>query len=186
MIPDIRNKLPFDPFEPKAPADLIADIQDYLSDKTPAAARVEVRNPHYTTVKLRFGVRFRTSGNEGFYRERLIEEVNRFLSPWAYEDVANIVIGGRIYANSIVNFVDQREYVDYVARIRMFRSEDGVAFEPVGSDDTGDAYVTSGRPDGVLVAARRHEIDVIVEAGEEAISAQGINYMKVELDLEVG
>ena len=33
VIPDIRNQHPFDPFAPKAPADLLAEIQGYLSGK---------------------------------------------------------------------------------------------------------------------------------------------------------
>ncbi len=108
------------------------------------------------------------------------------MSPWAYDEGADIVIGRRIYASSIVNFIDQRPYVDYVAGIKLFSSEDGQTFvlAPAGGAD-GDS-IGSDRPEAVLVAARRHEIDLI--AGE--IYAQdvfkGVNYMKIELDFVVG
>ena len=185
VIPDIRNQLPFDPFEPRAPADLIADIESFLADKTPAAARVSVRNAHYVPVRVRVGVRFKPGGNEGFYKQLLLDELNHFLSPWAYEEGADIVIGGRIYANSIINFIDRRDYVDYVAEIRLFSSEDGRTFRLARPSQEEGYFVTTDRPDGVLVAARDHEIDVISEVGYEEESFIGIDYMKVELDLVV-
>jgi hypothetical protein len=46
--------------------------------------------------------------------------------------------------------------------------------------------VTTERPDGVLVTVRQHEIDMITEAGYEAETFRGINYMKIELDFTVG
>jgi hypothetical protein len=186
VIPDVRNRLPFDPFEPKAPADLIAEIQEYLSDKVPHYARIVVRNAHYVPVKVRIGVRFQAGYDEGFYKDRLINDLNRFLSPWAWEEGADIMIGGRIYANSIVNFLDQRDYVDYVAEIKLFSSEDGKSFVLARPDGDQGYYVSTGNPDGVLVAARDHEIDVIAEGGYQDELFTGINYMKIELDFVVG
>ena len=185
VIPDIRHQLPFNPFEPKAPANLIADIQAYLADKTPASADVEVRNAHYVPVKVRLGVRFWPGHDEAFYKQLLNEELNRFLSPWAYEEAADIVIGGRIYANSIVNFVDRRDYVDYVATISLFSSEDGHSFDAVPPAGAEGYFVTTKQPDGVLVAARRHEIDVIGDEGYQEDNFAGVGYMKIELDLVI-
>ena len=185
VIPDIRNQVPFDPFEPKVPADLIADIEGYLADKIPPYADVRVRNPHYVPVKIRFGVRFRPDRDEGFYIRKLNEELKRFLSPWAYEEAADITIGGRIYANSIVNFVDERDYVDYIATISLFSSDDGRRFVAAQGSEEEGYYVTTERPGGVLVSARRHEIDVIAEGGYEEESFTGIDFMKIELDFTV-
>jgi hypothetical protein len=185
VIPDIRNKLPFNPFEPKAPSDLIADIEAYLVDNIPAFATIKVKNAHYVPVKVRFAVRFRPGYNEGYYRQRLNEELNRFLSPWAYEEGAEIVIGGRIYANVIINFIEERPYVDYVAEVKLFSSEDGRTFKLVMPSANG-YWVETDRPDGVLVAARQHEIDMIPDTGYEEEAFTGLNYMKIELDFVVG
>jgi hypothetical protein len=185
VIPDIVNKLPFDPFEPKAPADLIVDIESYLADYLPPTCTVQVKNAHYVPVKVRFAVRFRPGYNEGFYRQQLNAELNRFLSPWAYEGGAEIVIGGRVYANVLINFIEERPYVDYVAHIRLFKSEDGHTFEPAAVSDGGGYWIETARPGGVLVAARQHEIDTIAETGYEEQNFTGINYMKIELDFIV-
>ncbi len=187
VIPDIRNKSPFNPFEPKAPADLLADVAEYLRAKTSATADPVVRNAHFVTVKVHVWVRFRSGVDVGYHRRRINEELNRFLSPWAYEEGADIVIGGRIYANSIIDFLDRRPYVDYVADIRLFRSDDGESFEAVTPTAGGEAYaVTINRPGGVLVAAREHEIDLIPEAGYEEELLDGIGFWRVQLDFAVG
>ena len=70
VIPDIRNQLPFDPFEPKAPADLLADIYSYLADKIPAWAALQIRNARYLAVKARIGVRFKSRNRCGILQAR--------------------------------------------------------------------------------------------------------------------
>jgi hypothetical protein len=177
--------LPFDPFEPKAPADLIANISENLAGLVPAFARVRVKNAHFVPVKVRVAVRFRPGYNEGYFKRALNEELNRFLSPWAYGEGADIVIGGRIYGNVIINFLEERPYVDYVANIKLFSSEDGRNFVLAHPTTTEGYWVEARQPDGVLVAARQHEIDIIPEEGYQEDAFTGINYMKVELDFVV-
>ncbi len=189
IIPDMRGMFPFDPFEPKAPADLLTSIQEFVGNKSPAFAEVEVRNPHYVYVKARFGVRFMPGHDIGYYQARLNDELNRFLSPWGYDEGADIVFGNRIYATSILNFVDRLPYVDYVASIRLFQSTDGMDFKLVLPTQVGDSqgyYVSSDRPDTVLVAARQHDIDIISELSYEEQLHTGVNHMKIELDFVVG
>ncbi|MGJ5179584.1 hypothetical protein ACQR16_14970 [Bradyrhizobium oligotrophicum] len=186
VIPDIRGKSLFDPFEPKASSALLSDIADYLAPLLPGSARLSVENARYVQVRIRVGVRFNDQNNPALWKQRLNDDLNRFLSPWAFDDGADIMIGRRIYASSIVNFIDQRPYVDYVAGIKLFASEDGETFTlaPPGGPD-GDS-VGSERPDAVLVAARRHEIDLIADEIFPADQFKGINYMKIELDFIVG
>jgi hypothetical protein len=185
VIPDIRHKRPFNPFEPKASADLLADIKAYLADYSPVWASVHVKNAQYIPVKVRFAVRFRAGYNEDL--GKLNNELNRFLSPWAYTEGAEIEIGGRIYANSIINFLDTRPYVEYVSDIRLFRSEDrGNTFPLVMPSDSEGYWVQTDKPDGILVAAPQHEIDLITDVRYEEHDFIGINYMKIGLDFIVG
>ena len=118
VIPDIRGKLPSDPFEPKAPADTLLKIERYLLARSSPLARFTVKNPRYVELKVRFQVRFREGYNPGYYRPLLNEELKRYLSPWAYHESAEIVFGGKINANLIVNFIEERDYVDYGGLLR--------------------------------------------------------------------
>ena len=184
VIPDIRAQLPSDAFAPRAPANLLADIEAYLVDRAPAAARVRVRNPHYVAVAVYLSVRFLPGQDERYARKRLNEDITRFLSPWAYDEGAELTIGGKIYANSILDFVDRRDYVDYVSDLKLARSDDGENFRLVVPTPE-DYNVATDQPDQVLVAARNHVIDITPELDYQQALAIGINYMKIELDFIV-
>ncbi len=183
VIPDIRKRLPFNPFEPKLPADQVRDIEVFLQDKVPPFVTVEVRNAVYVPVKVRCSVRFMPGRDEGYCRQQLADELNRFLSPWAYDEGADIVIGGSVYANSIINFIDRREYVDFIAGFKLF-----IGADDRGVPDTGGGgyHASADRPDAVLVAARRHQFDLIADADYRIEAFTGIDYMMVELDFSVG
>jgi len=180
VIPNLRFSLRFDPFAPKAPVSLLREIEEFLSSHAPPYVEIRASNARYVPVKLRFGVRFMPGVNETFYKQRLNDEINQFLSPWAYDQDADIVIGGRIYANTLVNFIEQRDYVDYIAEIRLFRGPD-----PVRATDEG-LWVEPVQPDEVLVADPEHEINIIVDDHYQSQDFEGINYMKIELDFMVG
>lgn len=186
VIPDIKGKLPFNPFEPKVPADTLLRIREFLDQHSPIFAEVSVCNPSYTQIKTRCVVKFKAGYNEGFYKSRLIEEIKRFLAPWAYDEGGNISIGGTIHASVLINFIAERPYIDYVANLKLFQSEDGKRFTDARALNDGKNQVTSRRPDTILVSAQNHEIDVVDENGYDEENFEGINYMKVELDFQVG
>ncbi len=182
VIPDIKGKLPFDPFEPKAPADVLFQIEQYLARQSAPFARFKVKNPIYLRLRIRLGVRLRSGANPGYYQNILNEELQRYLAPWAYDRSAEIVFGGAINTSLIVNFVEERPYIDYVAGIKLFIiTPDGLSrsYDPT---DANSAFA----PDAIIVSDRSHQIDLITEEGYEAEFFSGINYMKIELDFQVG
>lgn len=182
VVPDITQRFPFDPFAPKVSAALILDIQAFLADKLPASARVRVCNAHFVALKVRCGVRFRPGTDEGWCRQQLNDDLNRFLSPWAYQGGADLVIGGSIYANSIIDFIEQRPYVDFIAGLRMFTGEAGrFTLVPDGAEHRAGTQ----RADAVLVAAAEHELDVIAANDYRVQAFGGIGNMRIELDFSV-
>ena len=81
VVPDIKGKLPFNPFEPKVSASQILEIQQYLDERRAEAVSLEVRNAEFIPIKLRFAVRFLEGYNEGVYQEQLNEDLKQYLSP---------------------------------------------------------------------------------------------------------
>jgi len=178
VIPDIKGKLPFDPFEPKAPSDVLFQIEQHLASQCAPFAQFKVKNPTYLRLKVRLGVRLRPEANPGYYKSLLNEELQRYLAPWAYDRSAEIVFGGEINTSLIVNFVEKRPYVDYVAGVKLF----------IGPNDNDLKPYIEGSvftPDAIIVSDRSHEIDLITEEGYEEQFFTGINYMKIELDFQV-
>jgi hypothetical protein len=184
VIPDIKGKLPFNPFEPKAPSNVIDNIQQYLEVRVPAWATVKVKNPSYIQVQVRIAVKIREGYSESFFVAKLEEELIRYLAPWAYDEGADIFIDRRLDADVIVNFVAERFYVEFASNIELFTVVDN---EPkqIQPDDNGEYYVLATNPGDILVSAREHVIDVIRKEYKQN-NYQGIGYMKVELDFRIG
>ena len=185
IIPDIRGQQRADPFAPRAPARLLDAIADYLAPLAPPAARITAGHARFVAVRVRVGVRFRPGGDEAFDTQRLSRQIDRYLAPWAFDDGADIAIGQRIDATSIVALIDLLPFVDFVGGCRLFVStDDGASFHP-GGDGSGDWAEAAGE-DGVLTPSGQHEIDVIAGDVFEQTQFTGIGYMKVELDFVVG
>ncbi len=185
VIPDIRKNLPFNPFAPKVAADTLLQIREFLDNHSPAYAEIAVHNPSYVQILTRCTVQFYPDYDTGFYKEKLIDELKRFLSPWAYNQDSEIRIGGSLHASVLINFIAERPYIDYVANLKLFQSEDGKTFTDVRSINNGKAIVVPSRPDTVMVSGATHFIDIVDENGYDEDSFQGINYMQIELDFEV-
>jgi len=188
VIPDIRQRIPFDPFAPKVAASLLNQVQTYLQAHSSPFANITVKNAHYVAVKVRCSIRFKDVLYNDFYKQQLNHALNRFLSPWAYDDGTDIVIGSDIYANSIVNFIEQQPYVDYVAGIKLFRADDEqqLDFKWIVPQTDGRGYrVSASQSDSVLVAAHSHVIDMINDIDYQPKNFSGLDYMKVELDFVV-
>jgi hypothetical protein len=189
VIPDLRGALPSDPLAPKAPADLLHEVRTFLQERAPGVATVRVRNPSFLKVKIRLGVRFREGQEERFSQQRLINDLKRFLSPWAFDQGAEISIGGTIYASSIVDFADRLDYVDYVAQIYLVLLDANGDPIPSSEADGLGASVSARGPDGgpdvVLVSAPDHQIDLISELGYDSRSFTGIGYMQIQFDFIV-
>ena len=183
VIPDLRGALPADALAPKAPANLRDDIRQFLQGRAPAAAIVRVRNATFLPVRIRLGVRFRDGQEERYSRQRLNMDLVRFLSPWAYDEGAEIRIGDTIYATSIIDFVDRLAYVDYVAQIHLFLLN--TSNNVIQEEDGFNAKLTATAPDVVLVSLREHRIDIISELGYDERSFRGIGYMQIEFDFKL-
>jgi len=182
-IPDLRGALPADALAPKAPANLLEAIRRFLQDRAPESATVKVQNAIFRPVKIRLGVRFQEGQEERFSEQRLQGDLIRFLSPWAYDEGAEIRIGATIFATSIVNFVDRLDYVDYVAQVKLFLL-DGNG-NPTQEHEGMAASIQTPGPDTVLVSWHEHTIDIISEIVYDSQSFSGIGYMQIALDFIV-
>ena len=184
-IPLLYDLVPAN-WEERDAADVLLQIEQYLIKHSPPFANLKVKNPTYVRLKARLGIRLRSDANPGYYKNILNEELQRYLAPWAYDRSAEIVFSGRINTSLIVNFLEERPYVDYVAGIKLFTRLDGQHFTLYDvSDSTQLEDVSVFAPDAILVSDRSHEIDLITEEGYEQEFFTGINYMKVELDFQI-
>ncbi len=189
VVPDISNTAPFFPLEPKAPLYLLKEIEAYLQKYTSPFVQIVVKNPRYERIKYRVGVRFRQGYEQGYYLNQLNEDIKRFLSPWAYEEQADITFGSSIHSSSLIYFIENRPYVDYVANLKLIE-QIGIQ---AGSQGKSDTYYRVNQsnlaqvqyPDAILVSAPEHIIDLIGTENYDEEDFEGIGYMIVGIDFIV-
>lgn len=127
VVPDFTKLKAVDRFEPKVTLARLEEIKRYLEVRNTAFVcasdtTLHVLNPDYQEFAMDFEVRFTPDVTAvDFHVRKLREAIIRFLSPWAYEDGAEINFGGKMYKSSILNFVEEQPYVDYVAKFKMMR-----------------------------------------------------------------
>jgi hypothetical protein len=148
VVPDIRGRHDKNPLEPKVDADTLVQIAEEVQRRCGMQVKVRVRNPHYQRLSLNFALELRTGFEWNYYSAVLNSEIVEFLSPWAFDNTKVLSFGGRAYRSVLLDFVEEREYVDYVADFKMFA--DSVS---------GDVdRVSPTTPDAILVSASQHEI----------------------------
>ncbi|WP_062054078.1 hypothetical protein [Aquimarina longa] len=114
VIPNIRNHGLGNVFEPKASANRRTKIKEFLSKRTSPFVKLHITNPTYEPISLHFKVGFHKGKDEGFYGRKLYEEIQQFLSPWAFETGHDLPFGGKTYKSTLLKFIENIEYVDFV------------------------------------------------------------------------
>ena len=150
VVPDLSQTVTTNDLEPKVNVNLLAEVEAFLARHHSPFAQVKVLNPKYEKIKAEFRVRFLPGRDPGYYQELLDQEIQRFLSPWAFEAGAEIHFGGQIYPSSILHFVEERPYVDYVLDFALHQGT---------QQQVRVAKAQSAR--SILVSDAQHEITVI-------------------------
>lgn len=185
VIPNIRGLSAVQGGTPKVSADQISRIKRFLEGLMPPYAELTVKNPTYVLVKAGFAVRFNDGYSASYYESVLQEDLQKFLSPWAFEEGADIILGGNIYANVLVNYMAELPYVDYIAQMKLYQSYDGITFTEAESLNDLQNAVTVRNPDEILVSATDHKIDIISDRGYLEDGVGGVNYMEIGFDFVV-
>ncbi|MFK0731364.1 MAG: hypothetical protein ACFKPT_02875 [Gloeotrichia echinulata GP01] len=188
VIPDISNTAPFFPLEPKAPLYLLQEIAAFLKLHTSPFVNIIVKNPRYERIKYRVGIRFREGYEQGYYLNKLNEDIKRFLSPWAYEEQADITFGSVIHGSSVIHFIEKRPYVDYVTNFKLIEqiSISEGSQKPLNTAQSYKFNTAQVRePDSILVSASEHIIDIITTEKYEEENFEGIGYMIIGVDFVI-
>ncbi|MCO4294458.1 baseplate J/gp47 family protein [Solitalea sp. MAHUQ-68] len=118
-IPDFRNKSGINPLRPYTPIGTIINIDEYLHKLISPFVKLHVKNPQFEEVQFEFSVTFHEHLDEGFYRQMLEKEIERNLTPWAFDSTKEVTFGGKIIKSAVLNFIEERAYVDFVTCFKM-------------------------------------------------------------------
>ena len=123
-IADLKNRNAVNPLQPKTSRRTIIDIEKYIKARTSPFVKVHVRNPLYEEVLVQFKVKFHEGFDKGFHLKKLNQEIVEYLTPWAFHANREVKFGQKIYASSVINFIEERPYVDFIVDFLMFVCRD--------------------------------------------------------------
>ncbi|GGA83730.1 hypothetical protein GCM10011369_27170 [Neiella marina] len=162
LVPRASNNAQ-DPYRPKADQLTIANAKALLSQRTSMQTTIHVVNPLYLQLQLRFKVRFTAGLEFNYYRDQLQNAIQHLLSPWltnssAAGDSPQPQFGGQIHKSTVMHFIEQQHYVEFITDVELRASLDGAEW----SADQASISVTS--PLQILTSSEQH---VITEVGRD-------------------
>jgi hypothetical protein len=113
-VSDLKNRNAVNPLQPKTSRRTLIAIQEYLQTRTSPFVHVHAKNPVYEQIIVSFKVQFYSGIDKGYYIKKLNDEIVNFLTPWAFDENADVKFNQKIYASSIINFIEERSYVDFI------------------------------------------------------------------------
>ena len=204
LVPKLRNQNALNPLQPMVSNALREAVKRYLLPMTASFAgqnenALQVINPRYEPLQVSCSVGFREDYDGGFYAEELNKALQRYLSPWAFEEGPDIRFRNRIYKSQLLAFVEELPYVDYVTDFELRQDNAGPGVDEmslevdfiVRDDDFGQA-VESAIPStaaSILISAEQHNINVLqpdtYPCAEPELCPGGIGCWRVEDNLIV-
>ena len=74
---------------------------------------------YYEEVKIEVKVKFKNNYDANSARKELNNALRSFLSPWAFSSNTELKFGTNIYFSTLITYIDQLEYVDFLSEIKM-------------------------------------------------------------------
>lgn len=151
-LPSIVNLPEKDLLQPRISKAVLTEAAEYISKYMTTFAKVEFINPVYEAITVKCSVKIRTGYDENYYSTQLNTEIQQYIAPWILNKDISPSFGGKIYASGIINFIEERPYVDYITNFEAFKQE--------GETLVSWKEFTSGSSeDVILTSASQHEID---------------------------
>lgn len=162
-IPNLRNQNAIDPLKPYTNLSDLDLIKKFLEKQVSCFVKLYVCNPIFEIVRVAFRVKFYPGTDKAFHTQLLQQELVRFLSPWAFEEGRDVTFGGKIYKSSLIDFVEEQPYVDYVTDFQMYQPKNNV-------DGNNLEEVEASTAISILVsaAAEKHSV-VAISDSETAV-----------------
>lgn len=154
VIPNLRNKNEQSSFQPKLAMYKRMDIYDYLRERISPFIYLRVENPIYEPIQVSFNVGFHEGYDEGFYGKKLHQQLQEFLSPWAFESVTDentdLVFGGELHKSTILKFIEDLAYVDFVNDFNMYHTYEDIRIHDHFTDELSAAPHSSATKTGIV------------------------------------
>ncbi len=158
-IPDLQLKNAINPLRPYTSCSKLLEIKEFLLSLSNGNMTLHVENPMFEEVRIETEVVLVKSaaGNDSYYSNLLKEELVEYLTPWANNVNAEIYFGGKITKSSIIDFLEDRSYIDFVLDLKMFLIKTDGSPESEGTEE-----ISASTSASILVSSpvSKHKITI--------------------------
>lgn len=152
-ISNLRNRNAVNPLRPYTSLGDLKNIEAYLRKYVSCFVQLHVKNPIFEPIRAEFSVKLIAGSDKTFYENLLNSEIIRFLSPWAFEEGKEIGFGGKIYKSALIDFIEERPYVDYLENFKLIHLTN-----PPRPDQES---IEPSTLCSILVSAEKHTITIL-------------------------
>ena len=120
-IPDLTNRNDTNPLRPYTNQNILLEVEEYLKKRISCHVKLRVKNPRFEEIWLSFELKLLKGFDDfSFYSKQLSEEITQYLTPWAFSNGADIQFGGKIRKSTLIDFIEERPYVDFITNVKMY------------------------------------------------------------------
>jgi hypothetical protein len=173
VVPKDHQENYFKNDQPKANLAVLYQIKTFVKGSISPFIEVEVENPVYEKIKIVSKIKFRQnkSSDGGLYKQKLSEDLKKYLCPWLYESSSSFKIGSQIYVTEVLNYIKKRPYVEYVTGFSILHfyhwqnDESGEILAGVNDFGRNNLNAIRGSvPEAVIIPSEDHTLTVLDEA----------------------
>jgi hypothetical protein len=163
-IPSLQNRNEANPLKPYTQQSTLTKIEKYLSSRISCFVNLRACQPQFEEVRIEFSLKLHKQYKDfTFYANQLKDEITQFLCPWAYGSNAKIDFGGKVYKSVLINFIEERYYVDFITDVFLYVKVNETTKQ---SGNMDEITASTARSILVSVPASKHTIHEIKEDAE--------------------
>ncbi len=174
VIPYLKTYRKSKVLKPMVSESKLIEIHRFIKNASSSGINIHVTNPEYEEIKIVASVSFSSQVDAGYYVKQLQSDLQGYLSPWAFSEETEIRLGDKLYRSSIIEFIESRDYVNFIASIRILKKGVRVDEEDISPEDHT-----------LVVSSESHEIDTVEPSGVVCQTNQGVGQMIVDINFEV-
>lgn len=118
-VPNLRHAYAAKPLAPKVSTRTLTALREFAQAHAGPQVRIRAVNPVYERVEVGGKVAFRAGYPAATYKQQLAQDLRAYLSPWAYAATADLTFGGTLHKSTVLAFIEQLPYVDFVTELTL-------------------------------------------------------------------
>jgi hypothetical protein len=160
-IPSLDNINTVNPLRPYTSESTLGRISAFVNDRISCHIQAHVVHPIFEEVAMDFLLRLAPGYDDyAYYIKTLKEEITAYLTPWAYGQNTEVRFGGKVSKSVIINFIEERPYVDYITEVKMYHRTEK---SPNSIKNQEEITASNGMAILVSVPAEKHVITKLAE-----------------------